>query len=439
MTAYLGCCCGVPAPTCENQTTGYPCQPVAIVVEGYALQTKVGSNLETETVRCECLSCSSDVVHAPTEYTATLENTGSCFVRVPFKALLIRDGEASYGTPSSGPYLPVASITGGFESNFTYQRVSIGDGFSCPDFGSPSLLCNWTNSLRETKNVSSSNGNEEYELLSFSMSRTVRSFSCEEITPCATEGCYEIFSIEADWRVAGETSGYYSYFRDQGFYNAFTGECSINVESDYGLSCSANGYSSDSLRINQYSEIYPQEPDVCPKVTQRPVSFTIDLGAYTSPPNPSCTVPVACECQDLKGILLHTYGLRGDSLIANEITTGPTMTCIGANWNAPSVAFGNDCSGFHLGKGGSNDFDVSDSASSNNCSPNNSPTCMATVQCGQPIPLAGGCDNSLPDHPQIGSRNRSGFLQGSNGAELMITRHELLYSMPAPSDWPTNV
>jgi len=440
MTAYLGCCCAVgPAPTCENQTPGYSCQPEAILVEGFAIQTKSGSSTETDTVSCECAACSSGNFYNETNYEIVLETSGACFVRVQFKALLIRSNEVSYQTPAvnSGPYSPVASISGAFETNYTRQEENIGNGLNCSGCGFQS--CDGTYRETTIKNVSSSNGNDEYELLNFSLGRTVRNFGCEEITPCATEGCYEIFSVNAQWQVAGETSGSYTYYKEQCFFNAFTGECFNNVEDDFGLSCSANGYTSDSLQINQYSAIYAGELNVCPQDVQRPVSFTIDLGAYTSPPNSSCTVPVACECQDLKGILLHTYGLRGDSLVANGITTGPPLACSGANWNAAVVAFGNDCSGFHNGKGGMNQFDGSESGTALSCSENNTPTCMASTQCGAPRPITTGCSNTFPNFPQNGSRSRSGSFDGSNGAGLYIERYELLYSLPDPSDWPANV
>jgi hypothetical protein len=61
------------------------------------------------------------------------------------------------------------------------------------------------------------------------------------------------------------------------------------------------------------------------------------------------------------------------------------------------------------------------------------PDCINSTACGPPLPGASGCGTG------VGVRNRSQTIYGLVDSDFTLTRYELLYDLPDPSDWPNNV
>jgi hypothetical protein len=425
MNAYMACCCGDDYPTCDNQVGTDPCPAVAIVVEGEARLSISGGMTEEDSVVCQC-ECCDDLDPAcqfgDEEITTTNIGNGTSYRRVSFKCLLqVVTGTSglTFETSSdqASPYPPVFSMQASANSSYSYSQVGQINGCTGPD---PSP-CPYISRNTDYRSEEVDTGQEEIVPLRFSMQRYVRYFSCDQITPCATEGCYEIFELSSLGSLVFEKTTDTSSSFHLTTINQFSGECVDLVNtSDYDQD--VNQITADiPINMKQFSEIRPSEPNVCPRPQQRPVNFTLNESVPYAGPNQQCTVQQQCQCSDYKnGFLLFAYD--------TQLTGG-----VGVEISPPTSfgAFTDVCGGYFSGRGGSKNFSANGGMSAG-CD-GSPPDCINSTACGPPRPGASGCGTG------VGVRNRSQTIYGLVDSDFTLTRYELLYDLPDPSDWPNNV
>ena len=429
MNAYMGCCCAEPEIVlCDNGDPSANCPPVAIVVEGRIRQTVEASSLETSLRSSQCFVCGV-LQDGSYNYETEFRRNGSQFATITFKALLIRTQGNVYSTSNQSQYQPVASIFADAEGVFSYtQRNTV-----TPCIGS----CGNSELIETNNETFQTNNREDPVVTGFSMIRSASFFDCQTSDSACRDypsACYEQFDVSIHYDYLVEYSGLATkYFRFEQL-EPFSGDC-VDVfppNSNYQYTCANENIVHESIGMKRWAPLYPSEIDTCPLNEPRPIRY-LELDLVGSIQTGCPPVVEACDPGDCQG-----FSQGGETLFAYDFPTAniravqlvPGQSC--PDYGSRSYAFvAGECQDFYTLGGGyvTSTFSHTESAQAG-CGQSDV-SCLFSKQCAPPRPI----DSSS----QLGPINRSGTFETTIGAEFEITRHDLLYSLPDPSDWPQNV
>ena len=431
MTTYAACCCvGDETVPCGNQDSTLQCEPEAIVVEGRVVYgVDIGSYwLETRDASCG-LCGSLDEANLNRQ-----ENIyGTKYAVISFKALLLRGGGnilngdalgSVYGTETgASAYGPVASLQAFMSGGFSYTYKSTEEG--CQS------VCSGL-SIDETRLREINQSRDEPRLNSFQLTRRVSQRECgsSRWNGCLNEslgpGCYETFDFEANIEIPTEVTQDYrkvtSAILNDGFGNCYE---SILVD-DRESSVLETNFES-SIQITRYAEIAIDQTgvtDACPQDSPREFTamFVPSFGAVNDPFD-GCYSAQPCECGHLSRI-----GYQGSYPDA-----GPNAISL-ASGVVEIAALADPCRGLRFAET-SIETDYYTVNEILNCG-------QASTSCAWDNVNAGDfdtCSVPLPSTDPRAIRSRGGTSNMQTNASFVITRHELLYSLPDPADWPQNV
>tara|TARA_A100001515_G_scaffold127829_1_gene113706 strand:- start:2479 stop:3723 length:1245 start_codon:yes stop_codon:yes gene_type:complete len=414
MNAYIGCCCQQEGLPCLDPAGQGGCGPVAIVVEGEARVSMHGLREESSTKEIHCAIC--DPQEPFDELEEKSRNTsGAKFATVRFKALLQQDPSAPQRYLDSNPLYPSAtSLFAGREGSITSENSNT--RVSCFS------LCLDDESRNSRFIEEQTSDREDPVVIDFNLVRTAEYVSCPagvsgfaQCSHLIDEGCYETFELNLLFTQLMEINESISSYKREDRFNNNTGDCEdfFPPNLNYSQSTSNEVNRTDGQQWKRFAFISPNSNDSCPQNRPRPASILYVSGVSGNPANciPPST-PHRCVGMIHPGETLFAYGFREPVETINFLGELYTGACNGMLFTSgPFVV---------------NEFNHEQSASAN-CN-DSDVSCLFSIDSGFP-------SSAAPKGPF----NRRGLHESTIGGAFVLTRHELLTSLPSPSDWPNNV
>lgn len=445
MPVYAACCCVEEAETpCSGP--GALCPPVAILVEGRASVGIDASFLSEWQESCNCGICGSEV---DSNLDHSFTGAATEFATVNFKALLVRTtsfpdtptpGGDSYSTgPASSEFPPLFSVQGGVSANFAYNRTSVRDHCLLSCQGQYSFV-------RKTVQEQLA-AQDEIQVNSFRIDRFTTPEFCDDVPVCLTsihgDGCYEQYRLQCGISLPVDVSGDFESLSTSEETNPWTGECFTRTlfETPY-YSCESFAYRPFNLSMTRYARIRPEEAEinVCPLDEPRTLSGIIpdQLGTTNNKPFDVCEPCGPCECggSNIDGAPVVSNGG------ANQYGFSTAVQCDFDPTEDNSLSFSFPFQAPKCLELRSSEISQTNDTWEDQISAN----CHATIETclrGQDNPNNeecpsgfGGCTSKSTFTTEACPWNEQATYQFNSSVTFLFTRHELLYELPDPAEWP---